>query len=361
MSSNPGMRLRRPWSRLVLAALLAPVALLSQRAHPGCAADLDADGSVAGSDLGAVLTSWGPCDGCAADLDANGIVDGADLGLLLFAWGECPVTVPSWATLVESRPDPAVVTDAALRDAIAATGLAWRVRDVETQVEMLLVPPGTFLMGCVMGSIQVPCFQTEWPVHEVTLTRPFYLGRFELTQAQWTARMGSNPSSFIGASAFVPAAQVPNRPVERVSWTGAQSFLAPAGMRLPTEAEWEFACRAGTSTPFHDGSTEDATVSSIAWISAVSGAQTHPVGGLAANALGFHDMLGNVAEWVNDRFDGYRADPQTDPQGPESGAFRAVRGGSWNDGPAVVRSSSRTGLGEGSANPRLGFRVARDP
>ena len=257
------------------------------------------------------------------------------------------IIVPTWATLVEAMPDPAVVTDSTLREAITASGMAWRVRDTATQMEMLLVPPGTFVMG-----------EAGWaePVHSVTLTQAFYMGRYEVTQGQWVARMGSNPSYFQGYSDSA------NRPVEQVSWNTIQSFLSATGMRLPSEAEWEYAYRAGTTTAFNNGSSDDATVGTIAWYNANSGSQTHAVGGKAANALGLHDMAGNVWEWVNDWYQGYSSGAQTNPLGPVSGNYRVLRGGSWNDTAAYVRSSYRNG----SAAPDgtfgdVGFRVARAP
>ena len=167
---------------------LAVLALAAPATAQSCAGNLTADNRVDGEDLGLMLAAWGPCVGCAADLDGNGVVDGADLGQLLAAWGVCPgIYVPQWATLVEALPDPAVVTDPMLRAAIEATGLAWRVRDTATQVEMLLVPPGTFQMGCIMASNLWRCWPWEQPVHQVTLTNAFYLGRYEVTQSQWTA------------------------------------------------------------------------------------------------------------------------------------------------------------------------------
>jgi formylglycine-generating enzyme required for sulfatase activity len=263
--------------------------------------------------------------------------------------------VPSWATLVEAQPDPAVVTDPALRAAIIATGRPWRVRDTATQVEMLLVPPGTFQMGCIMGSDQYGCSSQEQPLHQVTLTNAFYLGRYEVTQAQWVAKMGSNPSNFQGQSDSA------SRPVERVSWTIIQGYLSATGFRLPTEAEWEYACRAGTQTPFYNGSTDDSTVGALAWYSANSGNQTRPVGGKLANAFGFHDMLGNVWEWVNDWYGGYTAEAQTNPTGPVSAAYRVFRGGSWGYGSDFVRSSCRLFVSPGASNSSIGFRVARTP
>jgi formylglycine-generating enzyme required for sulfatase activity len=230
---------------------------------------------------------------------------------------------------------------------------------------MLLVPPGTFMMGC-SPSMQHGCSSNENPVHQVTLTQPFYLGRYEVTQAQWTAVMGSNPSSFRSPSAQVPADQVPNRPVEQVSWNMIQGFNSATGLRLPTEAEWEYACRAGTTTAFNNGSNEDATLGSIAWFNANSGNQTRPVGQKLANALGFHDMHGNVWEWVEDWYgsDYYKQSPGVDPQGPSSGTFGLglTRGGSFDRNPFPCRTS-----GERGGNPRSsgftdnGFRVARTP
>ncbi|MCX5650237.1 MAG: SUMF1/EgtB/PvdO family nonheme iron enzyme [Planctomycetota bacterium] len=278
------------------------------------------------------------------------------------------VTVPSWGTLIEELPDPAVVTSATLRNGIAATRLAWRVRDNASQIEMLLVPPGTFDMGCSASNVY-GCDSSENPVHAVTLTNAFYIGRHEVTQAQWTARMGSNPSYFPSAGAQVPAAQVPNRPVENVSWNMIQGFLSVTGLRLPTEAEWEYAYRAGTTTAFHsmpgfpNGTNDDNQVGNIAWFSSNSVNQTRPVGGKAANALGLHDMSGNVYEWVNDRYSDtyYASSPSTNPPGPASGSYRVFRGGSWyNDGDSL-RSSGRGGGASDFLYLSLGFRVARNP
>jgi formylglycine-generating enzyme required for sulfatase activity len=278
------------------------------------------------------------------------------------------VTVPSWATLVEALPDPSVVTDALLRDAIEATGLAWRLQDTGTGIELLLVPPGTFEMGCIMGSNLYGCHEWEQPAHQVTLTNAFYLGRYEVTQSQWTAQMGSNPSNFQSASPEVPADQVPNRPVERVSWDTIQGYLSATGFRLPTEAEWEYACRAGTQTPFYDGSTNDGTLGTLAWYGAFSIAdnsffQTRPVGGKAANAFGFHDMLGNAFEWVNDWYGNYAGEAQTNPAGPVSAPGRVIRGGSFGYDSSATRSTSRFEVtpSVSSTYVGLGFRVARNP
>jgi formylglycine-generating enzyme required for sulfatase activity len=267
------------------------------------------------------------------------------------------IRVPSWATLVEAKPDPAVVSDPALRASIAATGFAWRVRDLGTQMEMVLIPPGTFQMGCT-ASNQYGCYFHENPTHSVTLTQAFYMGRCEVTQGQWVAKMGSNPSYFQGYSDSA------NRPVEQVRWDTIQGYLSATDMRLPSEAEWEYACRAGTTSAFNNGSSDDATVGSIAWYSSNSGNQTHAVGGKAANALGLYDMSGNVWEWVNDWYDGsyYSVSPSTNPLGPVSGTYRVLRGGSWNWSTDYVRSSYRyAGPLPAGPNSYVGFRVARTP
>jgi formylglycine-generating enzyme required for sulfatase activity len=276
--------------------------------------------------------------------------------------------------VLEQSPDPAIVTSGSLRKAIAATGLPWRVRDNLTNIEMLLIPPGTFNMGC-SASNQWSCFSDENPVHAVTLTNAFYMGRYEVTQAQWTARMGSNPSFFQSASAQVPAAEVPNRPVERVSWNMIQGFLSTTGLRLPTEAEWEYACRAGTTTAFHGwpaqtaGTNNDTQVGNIAWYyegSCSNGTmcQTRPVGGKAPNGFGLHDMSGNVWEWVNDWYSSgyYASSPSTNPPGPSSGSSRVLRGGSWSNFTDCLRSSYRSGYyPPGFTSSLFGFRVARAP
>ena len=281
------------------------------------------------------------------------------------------IVVPSWATMVEAMPDPNVITDAALRNEIIATGYAWRVRDNASQIDMLLVPPGTFDMGCSPSNQS--CYPNESPVHTVTLTNAFYMGRYEVTQAQWEATMGSNPSHFQSASAQVPAAEVPNRPVEQVSWNTIQGFLSSTGLRLPTEAEWEYAYRAGTTTAFHsmpgfpNGTNDDNEVGGIAWWGSYtggnSGGQTRPVGGRAANGLGLHDMAGNVYEWVNDWYsDSYYAlSPSTNPPGAATGTSRLFRGGAWGSVVTNLRSSSRVSYGPDFTDFGVGFRVARNP
>jgi len=358
---------------LALALALAPDA----RAGSACAPDLNGDGAVNGDDLGAMLGAWGGCAGCPADLNADGLVNGDDLGVLLAGWGDCPIVTPAWATLVEARPDPTVVTDPLLRQRILATGLAWRVRDAETQIEMVLIPPGSFQMGCSVSN-GLLCSGNEGPIHAVTLTGAFYVGRYEVTQAQWTARMGFNPSLWRNPSPQVPADQVPNRPVDTISWDTIQDFLGNslvgnAALRLPTEAEWEYAYRAGTTTAYHSltghpsGTNDDQLANDIAWWGSCppcggnSGHQTYPVGRKAGNGFGLHDMAGNVYELVNDFTGPYPTGPVVDPTGPDTGSTRILRGGSFADERTNLRSSKRMWYPPNHLSNRFGFRVVRDP
>ena len=236
------------------------------------------------------------------------------------------------------------MTDANLRAAIVASGFAWRVRDNGTNIEMLLVPRGTFTMGCSPGDVE--CLGDESPAHQVTLTNAFYMGRTEVTQAQWTAKMGSNPSGFSGQ---------PNNPVDQVSWYMIQDFNSATGLRLPTEAEWEFACRAGTTTARY-GSVND-----IAWYNGNAGGTTHAVAGKLPNALGLYDTLGNVWEWCQDWYGPYASGSETNPTGPGKGSDRLLRGGCWYGNSNHCRGSQRFTFTPSSAFDNFGFRAVRNP
>ena len=255
------------------------------------------------------------------------------------------IVVPTWATLLEAAPDPAVVTDANLRAAIVASGFAWRVRDNAANIEMLLVPGGTFMMGCSPGDAE--CGSDESPAHQVTLTNAFYMGKTEVTQAQWLAKMGSNPSAFDGQ---------PNNPVEQVSWDTIQSFNSATGLRLPTEAEWEYACRAGTTTARY-GVLED-----IAWYyQNWTNFGTQPVATKLPNALGLYDTLGNVLEWCQDWYAPYSAGSVTNPTGPTTGTDRLLRGGLWFFSSDYCRASGRISNTPDSFSIVFGFRAVRAP
>ncbi len=291
---------------------------------------------------------------CTADLNGDGQVDQADVAQLLANSGPVPfpIITPTWATLLEATPDPAVVTDANLRAAILASGFAWRVRDNGTNIEMMLVPAGTFTMGCSPGDGQ--CNSNETPTHQVTLTQAFYMGKTEVTQAQWTAKMGSNPSWFVPANGF---SSDTTKPVEQVSWNMIQGFNTATGLRLPTEAEWEFACRAGTTTARYG------VLNDIAWYSGNSGSTIHAVATKLPNALGLYDTLGNVWEWCQDWYEPYSSGSVTNPTGPITGTDRLRRGGSWYDeaGVQYCRCSRRYYDVPDFADLSVGFRVARNP
>ena len=330
-----------------LVALLIPFGISTQESRAQCAADIDESGIADSIDLTIMLAvMW--TDGGAfprADTNDDGIVDHVDLAVLLAGWGPCPPPLP-WATTLEQDPNPLVVTDVETRERMTATGLPWRVRDDASGIEMLLVPPGTFVMGASDGDSEATI--AESPPHQVTITQSFYLGRTEVTQAIWVAEMGWNPSYF-GAQ--------PSQPVDQVSWSMIQPFCNQNSLRLPTEAEWEFACRAGDTTPRYG------TLDDIGWHHGNSLGTTHVVGGKMPNGLGFYDMLGNVGEWCSDWIGGYSSDSQTDPTGPESGSGKVMRGGAAVVPGSYSRASGRIGISPSSyfTIGGGGFRVARNP
>jgi formylglycine-generating enzyme required for sulfatase activity len=204
-------------------------------------------------------------------------------------------------------------------------------------------PPGKFMMGCSPGD--AACFNDEKPAHEVTITKGFWMGQTEVTQEAYERVRGNNPSRFKGA----------RLPVEMVSWFDAQSHCQAVGMRLPTEAEWEYAARGGST----GGRYGD--VYRVAWYLDNSGRETHEVGGKQPNAWGSYDMLGNVWEWVADWYaDTYPAGSQRDPGGPASGALRVLRGGSVDETLPYVRASFRGAATPESSSSTVGFRCAGD-
>ena len=218
-------------------------------------------------------------------------------------------------------------------------------------------PPGTFLMGSPTSEESRSEDETQ---HRVTLTRGFYLGIHPVTQAQWQAVMGNNPSHFNGD----------NRPVEGVSWDDCQAFCAKLSQlmgkrfRLPTEAEWEYACRAGTTTPFSFGATISTDQANYDGNSiygrdkqGVYRRQTTPVVSFPPNAWGLFDMHGNVWEWCADWFGAYQQGDNNDPQGVNNGSVRLLRGGTWNNNPSKCRSATRYKTGPTSRFRNVGCRV----
>jgi formylglycine-generating enzyme required for sulfatase activity len=326
-----------------------------------CVCDLNQDHAVDSADLGTLLGSYGPCQsGALGDFNFDAVIDSSDLGTMLGNFGPCSSDL-AWATVLQWNPDPDVVLDADVRAKISASGYPWSVRDTGTGIEMLLIPGGTFNMGC-SASNSYGCYSSESPNHQVTLSKAFYLGKTEVTQAQWQAKMSSNPSYYKSYS------DSPSRPVETVSWNDIAGFNTATGLRLPSEAEWEYACRGGTTTAFHsmpgypNGTNVDSLLGNIAWFyPAAVGFTTYVVAGKAANAFGMYDMSGNVFEWCNDWWGNYTAGNATDPAGPSSGSYRVLRGGGWSHDSYFCRSSYRLNYAPGGRFHDIGFRVARTP
>ena len=232
---------------------------------------------------------------------------------------------------------------------VVANSSRFTVRGVS--FEMVRVEGGTFRMGATseQGS---DAEGDEKPVHSVTLSG-YYIGKTEVTQALWKAVMGSNPSSFKGD----------NLPVECVSWDDCQEFIRKLNsmtgqnFRLPTEAEWEFACRGGNNSRGYKYSGSN-NLGSVAWYDGNSGNKTHPVGTKAPNELGIYDMSGNVWEWCSDWFANYSSGAQTNPTGPYGGSRRVCRGGSWYSFVRCCRSSIRINYFPTYRGYYLGLRLA---
>ena len=238
-----------------------------------------------------------------------------------------------------ATPDPTPVEDMELPESADSIGM-----------EFKLIPAGTFTMG--EGD------QAD-RAHDVTLTKPFKMGVHEITQAQYEQVMGVKPSEFKGA----------NNPVENVSWDDAVEFCRrlselPAEKaagnvyRLPTEAEWEYACRAGTTTKYSFGDDES-DFGEYGWYRENSGRTTHPVGSKLPNAWGLYDMHGNVYEWCRDWHGEYPSGSVTDPSGATSSSSRVVRGGSWYFTADYCRSAFRDWVLPSARGGNLGFRVVR--
>jgi len=225
-------------------------------------------------------------------------------------------------------------------------------------MKFVWIEPGSFMMGSPKDEKQRFDNETQ---HKVTLTKGFYMGVHTVTQEQWQKVMGNNPSHFKGEK---------DLPVENVSWDNCQEFIKKMRekdkkpYRLPSEAEWEYACRAGTKTPFHFGetiSTDQANFDgNFIYGDGKKGKnreKTTSVGNFPANAWGLHDMHGNVWQWCEDWFGAYEIKETADPKGPEKGTERVLRGGSWNYHPRHCRSTFRAGNEPASRRTYYGFRV----
>ncbi|MEO6037670.1 MAG: formylglycine-generating enzyme family protein, partial [Saprospiraceae bacterium] len=268
------------------------------------------------------------------DQDGDGVTDKDD---------KCP-DVPGTA---KDQGCPPVST---LHSDVPSTEIATILAKISS--DMISVTGGTFTMGCLDGRDGV-CNDIEKPAHQVTLSG-FRIARYEVTQRQWEAVMGENPSNFKSC---------PDCPVENVSWDDVQDFLKKLNSatgqhyRLPTEAEWEYAARGGSkSKNYQYSGSNDA--GSVAWYTGISGDKTQPVGGKKANELGLYDMSGNVYEWCSDWYGDYSAEVQTNPKGAKSGADRVLRGGSWLSYAANCRAAYRSSSAPQYRLNNLGFRVA---
>jgi formylglycine-generating enzyme required for sulfatase activity len=233
-----------------------------------------------------------------------------------------------------------------------------------TDMEFVLIPAGEFIMGS--PSEEQGRYDNENPLHRVKIKKPFYMGKYPVTQKKWEKVMESNPSHFKGDN--------DNRPVECVSWYDVQEFIKklnimeeaapyclPPKYRLPSEAEWEYACRAGTKTRY-SFSDDELNLSEYAWYKNNSDGQTQPVGQMEPNSWGLHDMHGSVWEWVqdssHDSYKGAHSDGSAWEEG--YGSLRMLRGGSWNTHARLCRSAVRFGYFPDNRNFHLGFRLLRD-
>jgi formylglycine-generating enzyme required for sulfatase activity len=247
---------------------------------------------------------------------------------------------------------------------------AGELREVVNSLGMrfVLIPAGEFVMGSPADDPQADA--DEHPRHRVQIARPYYLGVYEVTQAEYERVMGENPSWFSprgGGRELLGAADTGRLPVEFISWDEATAFCARLGelpeekeagrtYRLPTEAEREYACRAGTKTRFSNG---DQLTASDANVGDGERGMTRPVGSFPSNAWGLHDMHGNVWEWCADRYDSayYQGSPTFDPRGPAEGTGRVVRGGDYRSSAKEARSANRDFTRQSRRDWGNGFRV----
>ena len=257
--------------------------------------------------------------------DAPDRIDGIDVTDVLF-----DPDAEDWTETVDSPTEPDAQE--------LPPGLVW-----------ISIPAGSFEMGCSPGDDE--CRSQESPRHIVTVSA-FEMTEMEITQAQYKALVGSNPSHFAGC---------PNCPVEYVDWYEAKAFCEAIGGRLPSEAEWEYAARGGTTTPWTCGDTTSSCLGDIAWYDANAGGTTHPVKGKATNAFGLYDMLGNVYEWMEDCWhEDYDGAPSTGEAWVTGGCgIRVLRGGSYLDLVVHLRVSIRGGAVPDGYGINVGFRCAQ--
>jgi formylglycine-generating enzyme required for sulfatase activity len=252
---------------------------------------------------------------------------------------------------LRGRPNPAPEAVREKPESADVTAAPVKVRENPKDGQKYVwIPPGTFTMGCSPGDSE--CNGNEKPARQVTISRGFWLGQTPVTVAAYKRFTKETRAEMPGAPPFNPGWKNEQMPIVNVSWNTAQAYCSWAGGRLPTEAEWEYAARGG-STEARYGPLDE-----IAWYASNSGDRTHEVGQKRANRFGLYDMLGNVWEWVNDWYDEkyYGNSPATNPPGPSSGEYRVLRGGSWGSDPGSVRVSLRNWGNPGSGGIGNGFR-----
>ncbi|MCP4625680.1 MAG: formylglycine-generating enzyme family protein [bacterium] len=265
-----------------------------------------------------------------------------------------PVTTAKYAP-IQGLADGSRAARERQKKTVNSKGFPLEVKTRKTGIYFRLIPAGTYMMGS--PSSESGRASDEGPLHQVTISKPFYISKYEITQAQWEAVMGSNPSRFTNSGK--------NAPVEQVSWHDCQEFIlmlrqkegSPArSFRLPTEAEWEYASRAGTISPYAGD------IGFMGWYDGNSSGRTHEVGQKKPNAWGLFDMHGNVWEWCRDWYkDSYASGDTKDPTGPQSGSERVDRGGGWSSSASSCRSAFRNGRSPGYRGFYLGFRLVVPP
>lgn len=302
--------------------------------------------------------------GAVLDIDGNGTVDGGTDGLLVnrYLYGFRGTTLISNAVGSACTRCSATEIEAYLATLMGSGG----GDDTYTNslgMTFKRITAGTFMMGSPTDELGRYSNEVQ---HQVTLTQDFYMMTTEVTQGQWLAVMGSNPSTFTNCGNDCP--------VEQVSWNDIQTFITAMNnrgegtYRLPTEAEWEYAARAGSTTAFANGgitNTEcsplDSNLNAMGWYCGNANGTTHPVAQKQANDWGLYDMSGNVWEWCQDWYGDYPAGSVTNPGGPSTGSNRVLRGGSWLYSAGICRSAYRNSSTPALRDSYLGFRLVLSP
>jgi formylglycine-generating enzyme required for sulfatase activity len=268
--------------------------------------------------------------------------------------GDSLAITPSISRASEAQPGPvsgAQSTEAATPPAAVAPSPGAVRENSKDGLKYVWIPPGSFLMGCSVPR-QLLCAKDELPQHSVTISKGFWLGQTTVTVGAYTRFAGATGRQMPKAPYYNKDWRSENMPMVMVSWDDAQAYCSWAGGRLPTEAEWEYAARAGSVSQWYG------PIDEVAWYFGNDGAQIHEVGEKRPNAFALYDMLGNVDEWVNDWYDSkyYQSSPSQDPQGPGSGKLRVLRGGAWNLDSSVISVSYRFRIGPAKGFDDVGFR-----